>query len=46
MHFQPSSANFDFLRVENVDRAFDLFLHCKALSSMDQGESSLFSKSS
>ena len=46
VHFQPSSANFDFLRVENVDRAFDLFLHCKALSSLDQGEISLFSKSS
>lgn len=44
LHFLPNSADFEFLQVKDVDQAFDSFLHCKALFSLQQANHSLFSK--
>ena len=45
LHFNQSNANFDFLKVKDVDACFASFTHCMEVSKLMRTEDTLFADS-
>ena len=45
LHFNQNNANFDFLKVKDVDACFAFFTHCMEVSKLMRTEDTLFDNS-